>query len=155
MTSRPFTAVRFDELELSPAPIRPEWVRSGNPQARLCEIARSADGTCVTVAWDCTKGTFQWVFGVDETVHLVEGEVTVAQEGRATVTLRPGDVAFFPSGTVTLWQVETYVRKMAVCRHAMPRSLGFALRAFNKVMSLLTGQAPAGNGFAAPARKPA
>ena len=57
-------------------------------------------------------------------------------------TLRPGDVAFFPSGSVTLWHVETYVRKLAFCRHAMPVPLGFALRAFNKLKAL-AGLGPA------------
>ena len=150
MTSRTFTAVSFDTLSLEDAPIHPAWIRSGSPKARLHEIARSADGTCVTVAWDCTRGTFDWIFGVDETVYIVEGEVTVSQEGRPAATLRAGDAAFFPSGSKTLWQVDHYVRKIAVCRHAMPVPLGFALRAWNKLRAVLLGSGTSGNGFSAP-----
>ena len=133
------------------APVNPAWVRSGAPRARIGEIARSADGTSVTLIWDCTAGLFDWRFGVDETVHILEGEVAVTGADGVERVLRPGDVAFFPSGAVTLWRVETYVRKLAVCRHAIPLPLGFALRVFNKLRSL-AGLAP---GAAGPAVAPA
>jgi hypothetical protein len=32
------------------------------------------------------------------------------------------------------------VRKLAVCRHAMPRPLGFALRTWRRLAALVTGQ---------------
>ena len=114
---------------------------------------RSADGTCVTVIWDCTAGLFEWHFGVDETVHIIEGEVTVADARGVERTLRPGDIGFFPVGSKTLWRVDHYVRKMAVCRHAMPAPLGFALRAFNKLKSLAgTGAAGGAMGAGAPVK---
>lgn len=131
-----FTAIASGEVILAEAPINPGWVLAGQPRARMGEVARSADGTCVTVVWECTAGTFEWHFGVDETVHIIEGEVTVADARGNERTLRPGDIGFFPVGGKTIWKVETHVRKMAVCRHAMPAPLGFALRAFNKLKSL-------------------
>ena len=137
-----FPFATLSGLAMRDLPIRPAWIRAGTPHARLAEIARSADGPAVTVQWDCTAGTFDWIFGVDETVHILEGEVSVADAAGAVRTLRPGDVAFFPSGSVTLWHVETYVRKLAFCRHAMPVPLGFALRAFNKLKAL-AGLGPA------------
>jgi uncharacterized cupin superfamily protein len=143
-----FTFAALSGLELRDYPIRPEWVRAGTPHARLAEIARSADGTAVTVQWDCTVGTFDWIFGVDETVHILEGEVIVADAAGAARLLRAGDVAFFPSGSVTLWRVETYVRKLAFCRHAMPRPLGFALRAFTRLKSMLGFGPASGPGLA-------
>lgn len=143
MIPRTFTAVTFDDLTLAPAPIRPEWIRSGEPAARLCEIARSADGASVTVAWDCTRGAFDWIFGVDETVYIVEGEVSVSQDGRAAAVLRAGDAAFFPAGSATVWQVDSYVRKIAVCRHPIPAPLGFALRAWHKLCGLVLPRKPA------------
>jgi uncharacterized cupin superfamily protein len=149
MTETPFTAVTFDALSLAPAPIRPEWIRGGAPSARLHEIARSADGTSVTVAWDCTRGTFDWIFGVDETVYIVEGEVTVSQDGRPTAVLKAGDAAFFPCGSATVWHVDRYVRKIAVCRHAMPAPLGFALRAWTRLAAVLRRRTAPGTGFAA------
>jgi hypothetical protein len=136
MSACAFTAIAANDVVLNDAPINPGWIKAGSPRARMGEIARSGDGTAVNVIWDCTAGLFEWRFGVDETVHIIEGEVTVADVNGVERTLRPGDVAFFPVGSVTLWRVDSYVRKLAVCRHAMPLPLGFALRAFNKLKSL-------------------
>lgn len=131
-----FTSMPAGDVALVDAPINAAWVRAGAPRARMGEIARSRDGTCAAVIWDCTAGLFDWRFGVDETVHIIEGEVIVTDMNGVSRTLRAGDVAFFPSGGVTTWRVDAYVRKLAVCRHAMPAPLGFALRAFNKLKSL-------------------
>jgi hypothetical protein len=38
------------------------------------------------------------------------------------------------------------VRKLAVCRHGMPRPFGFVLRAWNKIFHRLTGF-PTGSGL--------
>ena len=110
MSRSSFTAVAPADVPMGDAPVNPAWVRSGAPRARIGEIARSADGTSVTLIWDCTAGLFDWRFGVDETVHILEGEVAVTGADGVERVLRPGDVAFFPSGAVTLWRVETYRR---------------------------------------------
>jgi uncharacterized protein len=55
-------------------------------------------------------------------------------------------MAFFPAGSHSVWQVTREVRKLAVCRHSMPRPLGFALRAWNKLVHRLTGF-PTGSGL--------
>ena len=57
-------------VALDPAPIKPGWVVEGTPQARARELARSADGTSVVIAWSCTAGRFNWHYGVDEMVHV-------------------------------------------------------------------------------------
>ena len=54
--------------------------------------------------------------------------------------LGPGDMAFFPSGSSSMWHVPSHVRKLAVCRHSLPQPLGFALRAWKKLIAVLTGQ---------------
>ena len=148
MSSGPFAAAALDAVELKPAPIDPTWILDGAPQARMAEIFRSADGASTCVAWDCTAGTFRWYFGVDETVHVLEGSVEVTAEDGTVRVLKPGDVAFFASGTWATWRIETYVRKVAYCRHSMPLLLAFSLRAFGKIMRMagLQGAAPA-NGF--------
>ena len=53
--------------------------------------------------------------------------------------LTPGSVALFRAGVVSRWRVRTYVRKLAICRVAMPVPMGFALRAFVKLRGMLTG----------------
>jgi uncharacterized cupin superfamily protein len=142
MTAQAIVAASIDAVAMRPAPINPDWVLAGSPVARAGEIARSTDGTTLSAVWDCTAGTFNWHFGVDETVHIVEGEVEVSAAGFAPRVLRAGDAALFRAGTTARWHVPAYVKKIAFCRHPLPRPLGFALRALNRVRLLLSG-APA------------
>ena len=81
-------AARIDAVVLEPAPINPAWIREGQPVARATQIASSADGTSSTAVWDCTAGSFDWQFGCDETVHILEGEVIVTEPGQPPRTLR-------------------------------------------------------------------
>ena len=87
--------------------------------------------------WDCTAGKFRWYFGVDETVHILEGEVTVSDDGGNTRTLRAGDIGFFPAGTWMTWRVEKYVRKVAFLRHPLPQPFGSLLRVFNYGLNVM------------------
>ena len=48
-----------------------------------------------------------------------------------------------PPAAAALWHVTEDVRKLAVCRHSMPRPVGFALRAWNKLVAILSGPAEA------------
>ncbi|MFY8115474.1 MAG: cupin domain-containing protein [Rhabdaerophilum sp.] len=119
------------------SPVRPSWVIDGAPVAKVQELSRSLDGTTSTAHWSCTAGTFHWYFSIDETVHIVEGEVIILQPGKSPVTLKPGDVALFRAGTWCVWHVPSYVRKICICRHAMPWILGFALRAVKRVLGAI------------------
>lgn len=141
---------------LEPAPIRPEWIRGGAPQARCAELSRSCDGTAMTAVWDCTAGEFDWHFWGDETVHILEGEVIV-DDGSGPRTLRPGDVALFPEGSTSRWVVPAYVKKLAFCRDPIPGAALTAIRGVRKLKAMLKRQ-PAGGGNAlggAPAASPA
>ena len=64
----------------NPDPIRPEWVIEGKPEARSKSLARSQDGASSVMAWSCTAGYFNWHYTVDETVHIISGEVFVTNE---------------------------------------------------------------------------
>ncbi|HUC48890.1 MAG TPA: cupin domain-containing protein [Xanthobacteraceae bacterium] len=127
------------DVELDPAPIPPDWVIEGNPQACSKRLATSADGTSTVMAWSCTAGRFKWYYTVDETIHLISGEVFVTDENDNVRRVGPGDMVFFPAGAVSTWHIPDHVRKLAVCRHSMPRLAGFALRAFNKLVGIVTG----------------
>ncbi len=134
---QPVSQASSVEVALSHAPIPAGWVLRGNPEARAAELWRSLDGTMVTSAWDCTAGAFEWQFGCEETVHIVEGEVRVIEASGQERVLKAGDVAVFHAGTVATWDVESYVRKIAMCRHPVPSSMGYAVRALRKVASLM------------------
>jgi uncharacterized protein len=127
------------DVELDPAPIPSDWIIEGNPQARSKRLAMSADGISTVMAWSCTAGRFKWHYAVDETIHLISGEVFVTDENGNVRRLGPGDMVFFPAGSVSTWDIPDHVRKLAVCRHSMPRLAGFALRAFNKLIGIVTG----------------
>ncbi len=136
--SRPVFAVPADvELELDP--IRSDWVIEGTPQVRSKYLAQSADGASSVMAWSCTAGRFIWCYKVDEMLHVVSGEVFVTDENGAVRRLGPGDMAFFPAGARSVWHVPHEVRKLAMCRHKLPRPFGTVLRAWNHLIDRLTG----------------
>ena len=106
--------------ELPAMPIEPSWVLEGTPTARGTVLMQSLD-TCVSSGlWECTAGKFQWVFGWDEFVHVLEGEVTIREEGGESHTLRAGDLAHFPLGLKTYWHVPKFVRKFFTLRTPEP-----------------------------------
>jgi uncharacterized cupin superfamily protein len=97
-------------------PIDPSWIEEGNPVARAVILTSSPDERFSSGVWECTAGKFRWVYGIDEVVHILEGNVTLHESGGSTYTLGPGDVAYFPLGLVTHWDVKHYVRKFFVAR---------------------------------------
>ena len=114
--------------ELEDDPIRPEDVLSGDPRARARTWAVSADGTTSHWMWDCSAGSFRWWFGFDETVTIVEGSVRVQVDGEEPVDLAVGDAAYFPAGRWSTWIIDDYVRKQAVLRVPVPRSMSYVAR---------------------------
>jgi uncharacterized protein len=125
------------DVDLQPAPIPPSWIVDGAPQARSKRLAMSADGTSTIMAWSCTPGRFNWHYHVDETLHIISGEVFVTDEKGECHRLGAGDMVFFPAGSSSFWHVTQEVRKLAFCRHAVPLPLGLALRAWNKLKRVL------------------
>jgi uncharacterized protein len=129
------------DVELAPAPIPAQWIIDGTPQAKARRIAASADGTSSIIVWSCTPGRFKWHYTVDEILHIIAGEIFVTDEKGATRRLGSGDMVYFPAGSVSTWHVTKEVRKLAVCRHNMPSPLGFTLRVWNKLASILISPA--------------
>ena len=131
--------VSSQDVQLSAAPIRAEWVIQGVPLARNRVLARSADRTAMTMLWDCTAGAFRWVYDQDETIHIIEGGVTITLQDGRTEILGPGDVVFFPAGSSATWQVDTYVRKLAVFRESVPHPMALLVRLRGKMRGYLAG----------------
>ena len=137
--SQPVIFAAPADIELGPNPVNPDWIIEGKPQARAKRLAESADGTSSVMAWSCTPGRFEWHYAVDETVHIISGEVFVTDENGKIHRLGPGDMAFFPAGSHSVWHVTKDLRKVAFCRQGMPLLAGLGLRAFNKFINVLTG----------------
>jgi len=104
------------------------------PVARSAVLTTSDDGLVSTHLWDCTAGRFHWYFGVDEVVHILEGEVHVTGDDGRTVILRTGDIGHFALHSHTIWHVPEYVRKFAV--HRAPRPVPLPVRAARKLRRL-------------------
>ena len=117
-----------------PCPIRAAWILEGSPVARLELLSSSADGTASTYYWDCTAGRFNWYYAFDETLHILEGSVSLKDPSGRSRLVSAGDVVFFPAGSSAEWTVDQYVRKLAFCRTPLPRyflrvrSIGRALK---------------------------
>ncbi|WP_407639863.1 cupin domain-containing protein [Allorhizobium taibaishanense] len=120
-----------DHLNLKPAPINPDWIVEGDPQARMANHSQSEDEASSTALWDCTAGTFRWYFGWDETVVIQEGEVHVTAQDGSERVLKAGDIAYFKGGTWATWRIETYVRKIAFLRKPFPEPIATLYRLRN------------------------
>lgn len=127
-------------IELKPSPINPGWVVSGNPVARASELMRSADKSTWTVVWDCTAGSFTWIYNCDETVHIMEGSIVLKDEHSGPTRLGPGAVVFFPKGSRVHWEVEGYVKKVAFLRTVVPNPMTFPYKIARRLKGLLRGR---------------
>lgn len=122
-----FIASRPEDVVLEDAPINPDWIVSGAPVARAGLHSPSTDGKASTNIWDCTAGSFWWTFYNEETVVIVEGSVRVTSQNGAVRLLKAGDIAYFARDTRALWEIDSYVRKIAFVRHPYSKQV-MALR---------------------------
>jgi uncharacterized cupin superfamily protein len=144
--SEPSLAFANTDVELKSAPIRREWIIEGDPRARNKVLGLSDDRMATTLIWDCTAGRFRWIYDVDETIHILEGAVSLTQADGSIKRLQAGDVVFFPAGSSATWQVDRYVRKLAFFRQPVPKPVSVFLRAFRKAAGL--AESAVGKGMA-------
>jgi uncharacterized cupin superfamily protein len=128
----------FDtQQDLQDSPIRAHWIVKGRPQARNRILFRSTDKSSWTMLWDCSAGEFHWHYSFDETIHFLEGGVTITLAGGMPQSFGPGDVIFFPAGSVAHWRVDQYVRKLAVCQNPLPAPLNLPLKLARRLLRKL------------------
>ncbi len=120
MSSLQIQMAQASQGELPDMPIDPAWVLAGSPVAKGAVLVQSADKLLSSGLWSCTAGRFRWEFSWDEFVYVLEGEVTIQQQGGASCVLRPGDFAHFPRGLITEWLVPKFVRKAFTLRTPEP-----------------------------------
>jgi hypothetical protein len=119
----PLIRARGEGANWVSCPVNPAWVLDGAPLARIEHLSSSADGTASTYFWECTAGRFNWFYSFDETLHILEGSVTLKYPTGEAHHVVAGDVVFFPKGSQAEWTVEKYIRKLAFCRNALPSFL--------------------------------
>lgn len=131
------------KMDLAPSPIEPSWIIEGNPEARSRVLSTSACKTATTMIWSCTAGKFNWYYDLDETIVILEGSIVLESEGMPPKRYGGGDVIFFRKGASAKWHVEGYVRKVAFLRLTNPFPFGIAIRAVNRLKSLIARNGPA------------
>jgi uncharacterized protein len=90
-----------------PAPV-------GDPVSEVRVASRQAEGGGNARAglWECTPGRWIRQIRQAEFCHFLEGEATFTpDDGSPPVTLRAGDIAFFPANSTGEWDVRTFSRK--------------------------------------------
>jgi len=97
-------------------PVPADWIQEGTPDAQVMYVRRSAEGEEPYYAgfWSVQPSRFRWLFERTETAIVLEGAVTITQEGGPTLRIGPGDLVSFPRGTVTIWEVHAPLRKSFV-----------------------------------------
>jgi uncharacterized cupin superfamily protein len=121
---------------LEPAPISPDWILAGTPEAWSKILAKSRDGTSYIMVWECTAGSFNWHYNEDETVVVISGEVFITNDQGEERRLGQGDMGFFPARSSCTWRVTDRIKKVAVLRKDLPLPLGFGVRAWHKFLRI-------------------
>lgn len=109
--TEPHAETGIVSAELSSWPLPVEWVLSGDPAPAGTVLSRSDDSRIIRGVWECTPGTFKWVFSYDETLVVVEGRASVELDTGDTIELEPGVLAFFGRGHEATWTVHETLRK--------------------------------------------
>ncbi len=71
-------------------------------------------GVLLTGFWTHEPADLPYEFTADETIMVLEGEVTVDIDGGDSVTLRVGDVASFAKGQTSTWRISRPFKKFFV-----------------------------------------
>jgi uncharacterized protein len=119
-------------VQLAPMTVNPSWIKSGTPHFRSAIYTSSLDGKESTGVWECDgPTTFEWHFGHDETVYILEGTVEI-EYLRNKIILNPGDSAVFHAGTEAVWHIPEHLKKIFVLHEP-----GIPVKVYRKLMSYL------------------
>jgi uncharacterized cupin superfamily protein len=123
MDTPSFTVHEGSSVQLAAFPIPDEQIVEGEPAARIWVAAQSSDLKVTQGVWDCTAGKFSWNYTWDEFVMVLEGEVTIEEEGGDRYTMRAGDFVHFPLGLKAKWEIPRYIKKTFTLRTPEPLEL--------------------------------
>jgi uncharacterized protein len=129
------------KVKLFPSPIEPSWVIEGNPRARSCTLSRSTDEGGWTAVWECTEGKFNWYYGLDETILILEGSIILENDSLPRTRYGVGDVILFRKGAHARWHVDNYVKKLAFGHNVTPAPIAFGVRTLRSYKSKLSSLA--------------
>lgn len=128
-----FAYSHLDKDALEPAPINPDWILEGNPEARCKNLTLTGNYWTSVDHWSCTAGKFRWHYLVDETILILEGEAHITDENGTHYHALPGTTLTFPDATRATWTVPNYVRKIAFNQKCVPPYLHRICNLVNRV----------------------
>lgn len=109
----PCHVVAAASIDLTPDPLAPEQVVSGNPQVSTHELL-DTESLAVGI-WQHTAGVSTDV-EVDEIFVVLRGRATIEVAGGPTLEVGPGDVGVLEAGAETTWTVHEDLRKIYIIR---------------------------------------
>jgi uncharacterized protein len=102
---------RRERHELHPVTVDSSWVISGSPVFRANVFQQSRHAATLSGVWECVgPAKFEWRYGVDESIYILEGAVEIEYLGRK-IRLVAGDSTHFAAGTKAVWTVSDRVKK--------------------------------------------
>ena len=110
--SRPETSTT-DAGSWESSPLPPAQILDGDPAPRVHWLHRSGAGEPVHKSglWEVQPARFRWIFSGNESFHVLSGRATIVTDDGVRVEVAPGDLAFFPAGTHSIWTVAEPLRK--------------------------------------------
>jgi uncharacterized cupin superfamily protein len=72
------------------------------------------DGQLFAGLWTCEPRVIPYVFGGDETMHVLEGAAHIDLGGGESLELKPGSIASFRKGQVATWTITKPFKKFFV-----------------------------------------
>jgi len=100
-----------DETELPPWPA--EMRQSGSLRQWMRVAFRSEQ--LVGVLWGSEPGVIAMEhYPYDETVIVIEGDVTLTPRGGTAATYRPGDIFLLPRGYAGTWAMPEFYKKLSI-----------------------------------------
>jgi uncharacterized cupin superfamily protein len=91
--------------------VNPAWILAGSPSFEARSYSDTPEASTSAGIWQCTgPGKFRWEYSIDETLYVLEGDAEL-EYGGAIHRLTPGTAAFFPAGSLVIWNVPHGIRK--------------------------------------------
>lgn len=91
--------------------INAAWLIEGTPRFQITHFLKTPDGKVSAGLWEATgPAKFEWHYGTDETVLVLEGGAKLTYQGRVN-EIGPGSSVYFRAGEVVLWEVPERIKK--------------------------------------------
>ena len=75
------------------------------PGSEMHELVHAGGVWAGLTRFTTVDGPVPWTPSQRETIHVLQGEVTIEIAGGPTLMLKPGDLASLPAGLKTIWHI--------------------------------------------------